>query len=360
MQLLMQPLASIHPGPPSHITVCTRPFRAQGPRIEAERLGSKLLVHNYGHGGSGWSLSWGSATAAMQLAFADTGTSPAGRPVAVIGCGALGLTLATLLQQAGAHVTIYARDQPQQTRSFRATGAWTPDSRVALAKSLPSTFAHHWQHMARISWHRYAQYLAKPSHPVEFTPRYILSDLPPDEAEAAYLAADPIGFAHLRPAIADLHPELQDFPPGTHPFPTRYARRVPQLTFNITQLVHLLTTDFLQAGGHLETRTFLTPADLLQLPQPTLFNCTGYGARALFADESIIPVRGQIAWLPPQPTCNYSILRGPLNLVCRRDGIVLQLSAQGEATGYQDPNELPDPHEAEQALRHFRYLYKQP
>src|SRR5690348_17789700 len=44
------------------ITVCTRPFRAQGPRLDVERMGSKTVVHNYGHGGSGWSLSWGSST----------------------------------------------------------------------------------------------------------------------------------------------------------------------------------------------------------------------------------------------------------------------------------------------------------
>ena len=42
------------------ITVCLRPFRANGPRIEVEHLGDKLVIHNYGHGGSGWSLSWGS------------------------------------------------------------------------------------------------------------------------------------------------------------------------------------------------------------------------------------------------------------------------------------------------------------
>jgi hypothetical protein len=35
------------------VTVCLRPFRAVGPRIETERLGDKLIVHNYGHGGSG-------------------------------------------------------------------------------------------------------------------------------------------------------------------------------------------------------------------------------------------------------------------------------------------------------------------
>src|SRR5258708_31093675 len=38
----------------TRITVCTRPFRAQGPRLDAEQIGSKLVVHNYGHGGSGW------------------------------------------------------------------------------------------------------------------------------------------------------------------------------------------------------------------------------------------------------------------------------------------------------------------
>src|ERR1700731_127289 len=43
------------------ITVCTRPFRAAGPRQDVERVGDKYIVHNYGHGGSGWSLSWGSA-----------------------------------------------------------------------------------------------------------------------------------------------------------------------------------------------------------------------------------------------------------------------------------------------------------
>src|ERR1700744_5922608 len=79
------------------ITVCLRPFRAQGPRIEAEQVGDTLVVHNYGHGGSGWSLSWGSANLAMQRALVN---SP--REIAVIGCGAIGLTSAIMAQRAGA------------------------------------------------------------------------------------------------------------------------------------------------------------------------------------------------------------------------------------------------------------------
>jgi len=58
-QLVLPPLR-IAPDRISAITVCTRPFRVQGPRLEAERRGDKTVIHHYGHGGSGWSLSWGS------------------------------------------------------------------------------------------------------------------------------------------------------------------------------------------------------------------------------------------------------------------------------------------------------------
>ena len=52
------------------VTVCLRPFRAAGPRLDVERVGDKTVVHNYGHGGSGWSLSWGSSSIAVEKAMA--------------------------------------------------------------------------------------------------------------------------------------------------------------------------------------------------------------------------------------------------------------------------------------------------
>src|SRR5258708_10787188 len=104
------------------VTVCLRPFRTAGPRLDVERVGDKTVVHNYGHGGSGWSLSWGSSSIAVDKAMA------AGeRDVAVLGCGALGVTSASLLQRAGAQGTIYAKERPPGERSARATGSWTPD-----------------------------------------------------------------------------------------------------------------------------------------------------------------------------------------------------------------------------------------
>ncbi|MBO9617385.1 MAG: FAD-dependent oxidoreductase, partial [Dyadobacter sp.] len=103
------------------VSVCIRPFRPAGPRLDTETVGDALVVHNYGHGGSGWSLSWGSSVIAVRKALAN---SP--RDIAVIGSGPLGLTSALLAQSAGAQVTIYAREIVPEMPSLRATGSFTP------------------------------------------------------------------------------------------------------------------------------------------------------------------------------------------------------------------------------------------
>src|ERR1700752_2606531 len=43
-------------------TVGLRPHRPHGFMLRSEKLGEKLLVHNYGHGGAGGALSWGTGT----------------------------------------------------------------------------------------------------------------------------------------------------------------------------------------------------------------------------------------------------------------------------------------------------------
>src|SRR6185312_3664428 len=205
-----------HPDRLFDITVCLRPFRAQGPRIESEQIGNTLVVHNYGHGGSGWSLSWGSANLAMQKALVN---SP--KEIAVIGCGAIGLTSAIMAQRTGAQVTIYARDLLPQTRSARATGSWTPDSRIALTEPAGPNFGAVWEQMARYSFKTYRQYLGLPGTPVEFTDRYSLSDVPFQELREESEKLDTLGFANYSDRIRDLTPRAQELPPGATPFPTR-------------------------------------------------------------------------------------------------------------------------------------------
>jgi len=46
-----------------------RPFRRSGVRLEAEKLrDGRSVIHNYGHGGSGFTLSWGCARKVFELA----------------------------------------------------------------------------------------------------------------------------------------------------------------------------------------------------------------------------------------------------------------------------------------------------
>lgn len=333
------------------ITVCLRPFRAAGPRLEAERIGDQLVIHNYGHGGSGWSLSWGSGTIAVGMAMAD---SPA--EIAVIGCGALGLTSAILAQQAGARVTIYAAALLPQTRSARATGSYTPDSRIALANSVAPDFPALWERMARTSFKTYRSYLGLPGTPVQWKDFYVLSDTPIDRAKKPP-APGALEFAEYRHLIDDLRPALTPMPPGSTPFSVPYVSRSAALQFNIASYGHTLLGDFRQAGGRIERRVFNHPSDLAALPEKVVIDCTGYGARALWDDRSIVPVRGQIAWLIPQPEAHYGVFYKDVNVLSRRDGIVVQAVEGGDMKGYGNESETPDRGEAERAVATLAELY---
>ena len=334
------------------ITVCLRPFRAAGPRLDAEQIGDTLVVHNYGHGGSGWSLSWGSSTMAVRKAMAG---SP--REVAVIGGGALGLTSAILAQRAGAKVTIYARDRLPDTRSARATGSWTPDSRIALTSAAGPGFAAVWEEMARISFKTYRQYLGLPGDPVIWSDRYTLSDYPRDDPRFVDATPDPLGFAGYHHSISDLTPRPEPLPRGSTPFDAPFVYRSEGMVFNLADYGHTLTNDFLAAGGAFERREFHAPSEIADLPQKVVINCPGYGARALWKDESIVPVRGQIAWLIPQPEVRYGVLYKGISVFSRTDGIVVQSIAGGDIKGYGDDHEVIDRAEADQAVSVIADLY---
>jgi D-amino-acid oxidase len=346
------------------ITVCLRPFRAAGPRMDVERLGDKTIVHNYGHGGSGWSLSWGSATVAAESAMKAAEGS---QDIAVLGAGAIGLTSATMLQRAGAKVTIYAKDRAPFTRSSRATGSWTPDSRVALASAVAPNFGETWEKLARTSFFMYQSYYGMGGSPIEWTDRWSLSDPPPGQAAgrgrggAAGGAERPAplhDFIRVNDRIADLTPRPIVMPPGSTPFPTSRVTRSSSMTFNVAAYSRQLLTDFLIAGGKIETREFHSPQELTELPQKVIVNCPGYGGRALWSDESITPVRGQIAWLIPQEDAIYGLNYKGLSVLSRRDGIVMQYQGgAGEDAGWNETDETPDRKNAEDSVAVLAELY---
>jgi glycine/D-amino acid oxidase-like deaminating enzyme len=279
--------------------------------------------------------------------------------IAVIGCGALGLTSAILAQQTGARVTIYARELMPRTRSARATGSWTPDSRIALTSAAPAGFPALWEKMARYSFKVYRNYLGLPGTPVEWKDQFMLLDAPFDHGAKKPLAPGALEFAAYHTRIDDLRTDLQLMPAGSTPFQAPFVYRNEAMQFNIASYGHMLMNDFRQAGGRIEAREFHSPADLATLKESVVINCPGYGARALWNDSSITPVRGQIAWLIPQPEVAYGLYDEGIFVLSRSDGIVVQDLVGGDMKGYGDDTETPDHAAAQQAVSVIAALYAQ-
>jgi glycine/D-amino acid oxidase-like deaminating enzyme len=316
----------------THITVCTRPFRQAGPRLEAEMSADRLMVHNYGHGGSGWSLAWGYAEAARALIRPIDAKS-----VSVLGAGAIGLTSAIALAETGAKVTIFAREMPMESRSARATGVWSPSSRIALSNAAGPDFPTRWEALARRSYARHLQYVGRAGSPVEFTPRFYIRTMAPEPV----LASRPEGadsFLHLDRRIRGITPPWSEQSDTPFPAPNG-VRGGLVMTFNIAEYTRQLVQDFQAMGGRIVRADI---DSLEELPGDAVINCAGYDAKTLVDDQSLTPVRGQIAWLAAQTDRLYGIIHRNVMALSRRDGLLIQETGGSDYFGLGDGSETPD------------------
>jgi len=299
-------------------TVGLRPYRAGGFVLRAEGVNGKTIVHDYGHGGGGMSLSWGTALLAAELALQTEK-----RSAAVVGCGVIGLTTARVLQDAGFAVTIYARDLPPATTSNMSGAQWTPTS-VFEAARVGDAFRAQFVRAANLANRRYQTLLGE-DYGVRWIENYYCHDGP----EFSFLSS-----AETRP-ISHLYPEVETYGPGQHPFPTPYATRFLTMLIEPNRYLRSLQRDYLLRGGRIIARAFPNATALLALDEPLIMNCTGLGAKELFADEQLEPVRGQLTVLAPQPAVDYLTLHGNRYMFPRSDGIVLGGTFQHGATSLE-------------------------
>jgi glycine/D-amino acid oxidase-like deaminating enzyme len=285
-----------------------RPFRPSGFVVRGERLGDKTVIHNYGHGGAGITLSWGTANLAVEeAAKVDT------REAAVIGCGVVGLSTARLLQQRGYTVAIYAKAMPPDTTSNVAGGLWDPVT-VYDRPNITPAFRRQFGEAGRFAFRRY-QSLAGDTYGVRWLPLYRLSVnamYTPAVAENPYSEIDP------------LYPEAKALTREESPFDLPFVYRCDSMLIEPAIYLNALLRDFFIAGGKITIREFADARELAGLREPLLFNCTGLGARPLFHDEELTPIKGQLSFLLPQPEVDYMTI-GPGNIYMfpRRDGILL-------------------------------------
>jgi glycine/D-amino acid oxidase-like deaminating enzyme len=272
------------------VIVGHRPYRPSGFVVRREPIDGRNIIHNYGHGGGGISLSWGSSALAVREA---TGL-PVGS-AAVMGSGIMGLTTARLLQDAGWDVTIYTRDPSRHAVSNVGAGQWAPTS-VFEEGIASAAFEAQYRFASRISHHAY-QNLVGAGYGVSFIENYYIGDEP---REQSY---------YLR-ELPELFSSVADLEPGQHPFPTRHVTRTVTMLIQPAVFLRRVRNDFLIAGGRIRTRNFRNLDDVLSLDEATIFNCTGLGAKALFDDEEMQPAKGQLVFIPPDPQVDFLSVGG--------------------------------------------------
>ena len=299
--------------PPVHVSeerviridVGLRPFRPSGFRVEREALGDKVLVHNYGHGGGGITLSWGTAKQAVDLGF-----DPSKPDCAVLGCGAVGLATARLLQERGARVRIYARELPPNTTSNVAGAQWWPASVYDNERIAPD-FRQRQFEAAQFAFHRF-QTLVGDAYGVAWERNYNLSATP--------ITTYPAPEDSLMRALVI---NQRDLDPREHNFPRPYVRQFDTMMIETPLYLRRMEADVRQDGGEIVVREFADVSQVRALPERTIFNCTGLGAGRLFGDAEIMPVRGQLVILLPQPEIDYNTIAREGYMFARRDGVVL-------------------------------------
>jgi glycine/D-amino acid oxidase-like deaminating enzyme len=214
------------------------------------------------------------------------------------------LTTARLVQEAGFQVTIYTAALPPETTSWVAGGQIMPSSLFREADVTPEWYR---QFDAALDYSiRRFQLMLGEEYGARSLPTYIETQ---DDEAPRYMARAAVGWRHLKA--------------GEHPFPLERVVRYETMYVETGRFLQQLTRDVLKGGGTIRVRKFANPTEVAAVPEALVFNCTGLGARDLFGDTELIPIRGQLAILAPQPEVRYAFTGRAGYMFPRNDGIIL-------------------------------------
>lgn len=313
--------------PTPHYISCARPHRNNGVNLSKATLdtssGKKTVIHNYGHSGAGITLSFGCASVAADLLAPILTQMQAGTPavppkVAVLGCGVIGLTVATELRKRWPQlpITIYASHKETDLTditSFKAGGQFEPTGMAAEYHKPKSPGIETLFNYVKLS---YAHIGAIPeaqqaAYGVERRWNYTLK-----EGSDGFDNGMPKGL--VPPQIGHL------------PFPnlTEQGRAYYTWLVNPHILLPKLIADLKARNVAFVQRTFAKNEDWGQMPENVLMNCTGIGAAELFGgDRDVYPIRGQLAIFPNTGKTDYFFSGGCGHKVAymfgRQDDIVV-------------------------------------
>lgn len=283
LEILPSPDFTFVPGM-TPIVAGLRPFRRGSYRLEAQTVQGKLVIHNYGHGGAGISLSWGCAREVKDLLL-QRFPQPAGKKVVVLGAGVMGLTAATMLSDPslGMSVAIHAKSFSPNTTSSVAGGQWAP----SLIDFRPNEQAKFVRILTR----------AFDEHRGRLGPTFGISRR--------------TNYSPIKLNSFDLVPDTKNYVPRRElqalPFSQLTQRGFAYDTLLVEPPIFLrkLEIDLRARNIPFVQREYFAERDVLRLPADIIVNCTGLGSDAIWQDKELVPIKGQLALLPAQPRLDY-------------------------------------------------------
>ena len=262
--------------------LCYRPMRRGAPNMSIETTGTQLIAHNYGHGGSGWTLAPGTAKYVVDL-VEDSEQGKAiskGDAVTVVGAGVIGLfTAYELVLRGYSNVTVLAERFDKLT-SHNAGGLLAPvsmDNAPEIQKIIDQV---------GIDAYRFYAAVAKGEQPdfaggAKIVPSY-------------FETRDESGLeAYVGQVMQPAKDVLVDFGNGTTRNMVVYDDGIFMDTAVMMQELH----------KYLDTRvTFVEQkvTDFGELPAKLVFDSAGLGSGALNGDAEMVSVQGHLIMLKDQ------------------------------------------------------------
>ncbi len=223
------------------------------------------------------------------------------RTAAVVGAGVIGLTTAITAQEAGFRVAVYSDRATSDTSSARAPASFKP------AEVVYNDVAHEMVDASRQAYER-----------ILFEAPGVSGVRKQTHWEAGSALIEPPDFLQVMEEVEAL--ERPDIPGGY-----AFAWRFKTFFIDTTLFLPWLAQRFRRNGGSFVDllEAFHSLEELAGLPHDIVFNCTGLGSRSLCGDERLVPVKGQIVLVDPQPDMNWSIKADGFYVYPRRYDTVL-------------------------------------